>query len=163
MSFQGQTGERTVKIVGQDNGYFVDDQNGHLRHTPEGLRDEQRFLIRKPVVAGNSWKAIVSASAVENYSILSVGDPCTVRAGQFGDCLVVESRLRRDAHVTLFIRFTWAKGVGLVRIETLAEIDGRRVPQTDQSLLHYGLGAATDAPPPAAPPAADDGPNSWTR
>lgn len=161
LSFQGQTGERTVKITGIEDGYFVDDQKGRFRHSPEGLRDPQRFLIRKPLVAGNTWKAIVSASAVENYSILSVGDPCSVRAGQFADCLVIESRLRRDAHVSLFIRFTWAKGVGLARIETMAEIDGRRVPQTDQSLLHYGLGAATEPPPAAPKEEGDDGPNPW--
>ena len=137
--FQGQTGQRTIRVTGQDGPYFVDDAGGALRHTPEGLRDRQRFLIRHPLEAGRTWKAILSASAVERYRILSVGDACEAHAGRFEDCLVVEASLRRDEKLTLFSRFTWARGVGLVKILTEVEIAGRgRVPQTEQSLLHAG-------------------------
>lgn len=137
--FQGQTGRRTVRVTGQDGAYFVDDAGGALRHTPEGLRDRQRYLIRHPLEAGRTWKAILSASAVERYRIVSVGASCEAHAGRFEDCLVVEASLRRDESLTLFSRFTWARGVGLVKVSTEVEIAGQgRVPQTEQSLVHVG-------------------------
>lgn len=158
VSFQGQSGRRTVRVTGRDGDYYVDDAGGALRHTVEGLRDRQRYLIREPLEAGRTWKAILSASAVERYQIASVGEACEAHAGRYDDCLVVEASLRRDTKLTLISRFTWARGVGLVKIQTEAEIEGRkdRVPQTEQSLVHSG------EPPTDAASKADDGPNTWT-
>lgn len=159
--FQGQTGQRTVRVTGEEGGYFVDDAGGALRHTADGLRDRRRFLIRHPLQAGRTWKAILSASAVERYRIVSVGEACEADAGRFEDCLVVEASLRRDARLTLFSRFTWARGVGLVKVATEVEIAGQegRVPQTEQSLLHVSSGGSR---PPDEMPGADDGPDTWT-
>lgn len=160
MWFQGQTGERTVTVTGQKDGYFIDTERARLKHTPEGLRDPARFLIRNPVEAGQAWKAIVSASAVERYTILSVGEPCTSEAGAFLDCLVVEASLRQNTDVVLRNRFTWARDVGLVKIETEAEIKGKREPQTRQSLIHYRLqGASKDADKASS----DTPPDRWER
>jgi hypothetical protein len=169
VNYLGQTSERTIAITKEDAGYFVDDQQGRFRHTEEGLRDPQRFLIRHPLEEGNTWKAIVSATAIEHYRITGVGEPCESRAGRFEDCLTVESRLRRDDKVTLLARWAWARGVGLVKIETEAEIDGKRVPQTEQSLIHFSLSPspkkAEDAPKKAedAPKEAEDAPDTWAR
>lgn len=155
----GEKQERTVEILEQKDGYFVDSEQGQFRHTKDGLRDPQRYLIRHPIEEGNAWKAIVSASAVEHYRILSVGDACASQAGSFKDCLVIESRLRRDDKVTLHIRWTWARDVGLVKIETAADIAGKgRVPQTEQSLVHYGLAGS---PPDKAKEEA--APDTWER
>lgn len=140
VNYLGEKNEQKVTILREEEGYFVDDQQGRFRLTGDGLRDPQRFLIRHPLEEGNSWKAIVSASAVEHYRITGVGEPCESKAGRFSDCIVVESRLRRDESVTLHARWTWAKGVGLVKIVTEADIDGKgRVPQTERSLVHYDL------------------------
>ena len=151
MNFLGKTGERTVTIMSKDaEGFYVDDAQGALRVDDEGLRDRQRYLLRAPVVAGNQWKAVVSASAVERYKIESVGEPCETKAGRFEDCVVVSSKLRRDETMTLHARFTWAKGIGLVKIETESETGtSGRVKQTEQSLLRYTQGS--------------DGPGAWTR
>jgi hypothetical protein len=145
VQFQGQTGRRTITVRGEKDGYYLDDAGGAWALTPEGLRDRDRYLIRRPLAAGTSWSAVQSASAVEHYEIRQVGQPCTVRAGRFDDCLVVESRLRRDASMTLFATWTWVRGVGLARVETRAQIEGQMVPQTEQDLVHYDLRA------PAAP------------
>lgn len=137
--FPGQSGERTITVLGEKDGYLFDDAGGQLRVTEDGVRDPVRYMIRAPLVAGTSWKAIVSASAVERYRIVSVGEPCSAVAGTFSDCVVVEASLRQDDAHTLHSRFAWAKGVGLVKVSTELETNGERIPQTEQSLVHYDL------------------------
>lgn len=156
MNFQGQKGEQVVEILERtEDGYFRDSQQGELRHTDEGLRDRARYLIRNPIAPGSTWKAIVSASAVERYRVDSVGERCEADAGSFDDCLVVTSQIRRDDDVTLHARFTWAKDVGLVKMETEAEIKGKRVTQTKRSLLRYAVDGQADE--------TDDAPSEWER
>ncbi len=163
LNFQGQTGERTVSIVEEKGGYFVDSEKGELRHTREGLRDRSRYLLRHPLRAGESWKAVLSASAVERYRIVSVGEPCESLAGRFDDCLTVEATVRRDAQVSLQSRFVWARGVGLVKIETAVELAGKGlVPQTSQSLVRSTKGTGP-RPGSTSAEADDDGPDSWGR
>lgn len=167
VSYPGQKGEMTVRVVGEKDGWLTDDRGSELRHTPDGLRDRQRYLIRHPLEAGASWKTVVSASAVEHNKILSVGERCETTAGPFPDCIVIESSVRRDQNVTLIARFTWAKGVGLVKLETEAEIAGRgRVPQVKQTLLRWsarGDTAARPGEPPPADPEPDEAPDRWER
>ncbi len=177
VQYPGQTGERTITVLKEDGGYFVDDAQGAFRVTPEGLRDRERYLIRTPLQEGNTWKAILSASAVEHYRIVSVGQPCRSRAGGFSDCLVVEATIRQDKSMTLRIRWSWAKDVGLAKIETFAELPGKkRIPQTTQSLIHYQLkpgGKPSPRPPakttleassqPSQPKKKASGPGPWER
>lgn len=165
VKFPGQSGERTVRIVEQDEeGYFAFDAGGKLRVSDDGLRDAQRYLVRTPLDAGRTWKAVVSVGAVEHYRIESVGEACSARAGRFDDCLVVRSSLRRDENVTLEVEFVWARDVGLVKISTAANIAGKgKVPQTEQSLVAYRVGRGeVEAPPteaPSAPPSAPSAPS----
>jgi hypothetical protein len=158
INYLGQKGEQKITIVKEEEGYFVDDQQGKFRHTQEGLRDPARYLIRHPLEEGNEWKVILSASSVEHYRITSVGKPCESNAGRFEDCLVVESKNRQDDKMTLLATFFWARGIGLVKIETEAEIKGKgRVPQTERSLIHYSLD-------PSKPSGGDeDAPSTWTK
>jgi hypothetical protein len=153
-------GEQTVKLVAEKDGFLVDTQNGGFKHTAEGLRDKDRYLIRHPLVAGTSWKTVVGPSAIEHAQIVSVGEPCTAAAGKFGDCVVVHGWIRRDETMTLHIEWSWARGVGLVKIETAAEVKGKgKLPQTKQTLKSYTLAGA---PAPAAAPATvDDAPGTW--
>jgi hypothetical protein len=160
VSYPGQKGEMTVTITGEKDGYLVDDREGAFRHTEDGLRDKQRYLIRHPLNAGASWKTVVSASAVEHNTIVSAGERCECVAGAFPDCLVVESSIRRDKNVTLIVRWTWARDVGLVKLETEAEIAGQgRVPQVKQSLIRY----ATASKPSQAPEKDENAPDTWSR
>lgn len=165
--YPGQEGEIVVSMVRRDGEYFLDDRDGSFLHTPDGLRDKERFLIRYPLVPGNKWKAVVGPSAVEHMEIVSVGEPCEAEAGKFADCLVVAGQIRRDERMSLKIRWTWARGVGLAKLETAAEIKGQgELPQVTQSLRHYDLGAGdssaggSKAPEPAG--SEDEGaPDSW--
>ncbi len=162
INFVGQSGELAVRVVREEDGWVIDDRGGQWKLDAEGLRDRQRYLIRRPLQVGTEWKSIVSASAVERYRIASVGEPCAVRAGQFSDCLVVESTLRRDARMTLTARWTWIRGVGLGRIETASVVDGRSQPQTRQDLVHYRLDSRSD-PDPAAEESSGSPQTDWGR
>lgn len=173
--FPGQTGERSVRITEVDEkGYHLDDAGGAFLVTTAGLRDRRRYLIRTPLEAGRKWTAVVSASAVEHYEIVSVGAGCASKAGRFSDCIVVEAKLRRDPQVTLRNRFTWAKGVGLVKIATaVLHVTRGEIPQTEQNLLRYHLGSDSGPLPVAGPssapgvedksPKESEGPNTWGR
>jgi hypothetical protein len=158
--YPGQKGEMTVSIVGEKDGYLLDSREGAFRLTQDGLRDKQRYLIRHPLTAGATWQTVVSASAVEHNKIISVGERCECAAGSFPDCLVVESRVRGGPKVTVVIRWTWARGIGLVKFETEAEVVGQGVlPQVKQSLIRYGA-----APGPTEKNTDNDGaPATWSR
>jgi hypothetical protein len=145
MQYPGQVGEMTVRLVGLQEGFVVDDKNGAFRHTSEGLRDRDRYLLRHPLAPGTTWKTVVGPSAVEHAEIVSVGDPCESAAGRFSDCILVHGWIRRDEKLTLHIEWTWARDVGLVKVETIAEIAGQgRVPQTKQTLKSYALNASSN-------------------
>ena len=166
--YPGQQGEMTVSITGEKDGYLVDDKNGAYRITAEGLRDRERYLIKNPLVIGTQWKTVVGPSAIEHAQITSVGTPCASAMGSFDDCLVVHAWIRKDEQMTLHIEWTWGKGVGLVKLETGADLTGKgRVPQVRQSLKAYAgpKGASPAAAPAVAPPAdaADDAPGQWTK
>ena len=154
--YPGQTGEMTVELVGEKDGYVIDNKNGALRHTQQGLRDRDRYLIRHPLKVGTKWQSVVGPSAVEHLEITKVGESCDSATGRFDDCIEVSGWIRRDKTMTLHIKWLWAKAIGLVGIETEAEIEGKgRVPQVKQTLKTYAL-------EPAPPKPDDDGPDTWT-
>ncbi len=169
--FFSQTGERKVKIVSKQKGYFLDSLGGALQHTAHGLRDRDRYLIKGPLKEGAKWKAVLSASAVEHYEIVSLGEACEAKAGRFDNCLVIQGRVRQDAKVTLHSRFVWAKDVGLVKIITDAEFAGKEglSRQTEQSLINYNFTeevtpkAEPKAPAKAQKASSDEAPDSWSR
>lgn len=172
VEYPGQKGEMTIELTGEDQGYVVDNKNGAFRHTPEGLRDRQRYLIKHPLVAGTKWKSVVGPSAVEHLELTSVGEPCESLAGKFEDCVVVSGRIRRDKTMELRIEWTWAKGVGLVKLQTEADVAGKAaMPQVTQSLKSYSLEPRPSAAPSPTVPSPtkepgktgdDDGPPTWT-
>ncbi|WP_256560379.1 hypothetical protein [Myxococcus dinghuensis] len=143
----------TVEILKQEDGYFHDNQGGQLAVDAYGLRDPKRYLLRGPLAQGHAWTNVVSVSSTERYQILRAGGACDVPAGTFPSCLQVEARNRVDAQATLVNTFTFAEGVGMVRLETVVETDGKRIPQTRLELTRYQVGGRETAAPPSAPPA----------
>jgi hypothetical protein len=126
-----------VKVLKEEDGYFVDNQGGQLRVDSFGVRDPKRYLLRGPVEVGRSWTNVVSVSSTERYQIVEAGSPCEVPAGSFKNCVRVEARNRVDPTVTIVGSWTYAPGVGMVRMEMSAERDGKRVPQTWLELKSY--------------------------
>jgi hypothetical protein len=136
-SVLGDRAEKTVSIVKQDFGFYVDDQKGRLKWDAYGLRDEKRYLLREPLEVGKTWTSVVSVQSVERSRIVEVDEPCTVPAGAFEHCLTVENSNRQDEHHTLVMRMTFAPGVGIVRIQTVLDNDGKLTPQSELQLVNY--------------------------
>lgn len=126
-----------VEILHEADGYFVDSQGGQLRADAFGVRDPKRYLLRGPLEAGVSWTNVVSVSSTERYQIVQAGVPCEAPAGTFQNCVRVEARNRVDQGTTLIGAWTYAPGVGMVRMEMVAEREGRRIPQTWLELKSY--------------------------
>jgi hypothetical protein len=79
----------------------------------------QDFLLRSPVRAGARWP-ITEGTA----TVTAVGRTVTVPAGTFANCVTVEEAKDTPARL---IRTTYAPGVGPVTIDSLVQIPGRNV------------------------------------
>jgi hypothetical protein len=144
----------TVEILGQEEGYFVDNQKGQLAVDAYGLRDAKRYLLRGPLEVGHSWTNVVSVSSTERYRIIGVGVTCQAPAGTFQGCVQVEGRNRMDANATLVNTMSFAPGVGIVRLDIAVESkDGQRTPQVLMELTGWQLSDGQGGGRPAAEPA----------
>ncbi len=158
-NYLGEKSDRTIEIQSVDSeGFFADSAGTHLRFDAFGLRDPKRYLLRLPIETGQSWTNVVSVSSVERYQITQVGLSCTVPAGQFEGCVKVEGRNRVDQKNTVVIEWLFAPKVGLVKLDTTLESDGKRIPQISMALKSYALrndppaAASTASQPPSATP-----------
>jgi hypothetical protein len=137
-NFLGEKTERTVQILREEDGFYLDNQGGALGVDATGIRDRKRYLLKEPVEPGRTWTNVVSVSSIERYKILDLG-PCQVPAGRFESCVGVEGRNRVDDQTTLVNEMTLAQGVGIVKIETAAEVRGQRIPQSQLLLTRFEL------------------------
>lgn len=140
--FLGEKGQRIIEVLRLEDGFYVDNTGSRLALDAFGIRDDKRYILRGPLEVGRTWTNVVSVSSVEHYRIIEFGQSCQVPAGRFEVCVRVEGRNRVDAKTTLVNELTFAYGVGLVRIKTVAEIGERTVPQTDTVLSSYHLAGA---------------------
>lgn len=143
----------TVEITKQEEGFFHDNQGGQLAVDAYGLRDPKRYLLRGPLETGHAWTNVVSVSSTERYQIIQAGGACDTPAGTFPSCVQVEGRNRVDAQTTLINTFTFAPGVGMVRLETAVETASQRIPQTRLELTAYELSGGRPASQGTTPPA----------
>jgi len=136
---QAQPSRRTVRIVGRDaEGYYLDDQKGALRADADCLHDHARRLLCRPIEPGAAWLSVVSASTTEHYQIAGVGETVTVPAGTFGGCVRVRSEAKAGK-LEQVAELTYAPGVGPVRLETFAVVNGVATPQVRGELERYHL------------------------
>jgi hypothetical protein len=131
----GARNQVQVKMVRQNaDGYFEDSTGAAFLVDGYGVRDQKRYLLRNPVEVGTKWTNVVSVSSIESYQVLSAGEGCTTRAGSWSDCVIVESRNRVEEGKVLVNEITLAVGVGIVRLATILELDGKRIPQSHLEL-----------------------------
>jgi hypothetical protein len=128
-TMMGQPVERTITIVGTKDGFFVDDANGMFRVEPDGLRDDKRYLLMEPIEKSKTWSAVVSVGSTERYEVVDVGFTASTPAGAFRDCVRVRGTNRIDRVKSLSTEWTFAPGVGIVRIVVTAQVDGKSIPQ----------------------------------
>jgi hypothetical protein len=140
------TAVEEVEIRGVKDGQYADNRGRFLWVSPDGLRDQSRVILRSPVEVGRSWSVVLGPDSVEHWRIDSVGQPCTVPAGPFADCVDVESRISPKAGVQLVNHITFAAGVGVVKIRTTLVNNGVETPQTELLLTAYQV--APVRPPP---------------
>lgn len=154
IEFLGQKDKQEISIVKEEKGRFTDSAGNVLLVDTYGIRDEKRYLLRTPLEVGTKWNNVVSVSSYEQYQIVEAGQDCVVPAGTFKNCVVVESRNKSDGEKTLVNTLTFAPRVGLVRIATVLDSEGKRIPQTRLELTRFkvGAGATGGAEPPAATP-----------
>lgn len=134
----GETRVIDVTTLRKNADGFVEDSTGaQFLIDGFGVRDQKRYLLRNPIVTGTKWTNVVSVSSVETYEITGSGQPCDAPAGKWEGCVVVESRNRVEEGTTLINEMTFAPGVGIVRLSTVLESNGKRIPQSTLALLKF--------------------------
>lgn len=151
-SMLGEKRTLPVAILKVVDGVAEDSTGARLMADAWGVRDERRYLLRNPLEAGTRWNNVVSPSSVENYQILAVDQPCDAPAGRWEGCVIVESRNRIDESKTLVNEITLAPGVGIVRMATTLDDGGRRLPQSQLTLLKFAPAGQPPAPVDAGKP-----------
>lgn len=132
--------KNTVEVkMGNENaeGYFEDSTGAAFLADSYGVRDHKRYLLRNPVAVGTTWTNVVSVSSIEHYQVLSTGEPCLTRGGSWQNCVTIESRNRVQTGRELVNEYTLAPGVGIVRLATVLESDGKRIPQSHLELVRF--------------------------
>ena len=137
----GQTVEKSITILGIDQGFFVDDAGGRLKIDRDGLRDDKRYLLKDPVTRGGKWMAVVSPVSTERYEITETGVTVETPAGKFERCVVVRAVNRIDGTKQLENEWTYAPGVGIVKIESKLRDGGQLIPQALVELVSHRLEA----------------------
>jgi len=119
-----------VVVVSQDDrGFFVDNHGFALALRSDGVFDGQRFVLQDPLVVDHSWSAVPKGQPPESYKISATDVTVTTGAGTFTDCVVVDGEQTSVDPVTqqvgkLLITWTYARGVGLVKVEQRMVLGG---------------------------------------
>lgn len=151
-----QKSAETVTLLRVVDGFVEDSKGQHLKADGFGVRDQDRYLLRDPVVPGTKWTNVVSVSSVEHSEIIGVDQPCESPAGQWPNCVVVQSRVavpspQDNEKATLEAELTFAPHVGLVHVATTLErASGQRLPQVSLRLLSFA--PAQPQRPTSSPP-----------
>ncbi|MEW5737506.1 MAG: hypothetical protein AB1938_01200 [Myxococcota bacterium] len=119
------------------DGFALDSTGAQLLIDAYGVRDQKRYLLRNPIEAGTKWTNVVSVSSVEHYEILAADQPCDAPAGAWKGCVIVESRNKVEEGKVLVNEMTFAPGVGIVRLSTVLEANGRKIPQSTLALTRF--------------------------
>jgi hypothetical protein len=131
---------RTVRILSRSaDGFFVDSEKGELRPAGPCIQDRVRRILCAPLEVGASWSSVVSLTSTEHYRIAAVDETVTTPAGTFPGCVRVRGSNRAAEDVENVLEIAYAPGVGPVRIETFAVVNGKPVPQVRGELAAYHL------------------------
>jgi len=131
---------RTVAITGRTaDGFFRDSDGNELRAGPDCVRDRQRSLLCGPIAQGTRWSSVVSVSSTERYEIAAIGERVETPAGRFDGCVRVRAHNRASPGTDHVLEISYAPGVGPVRIETYAVVDGKVAPQVRAVLVSRKL------------------------
>ena len=63
-----------------------------IRHDADGLFDGKRYLIRRPLRVGATWRAIPQPGVIERFSVVRVGARCPRELKVAKPCAAIEAR-----------------------------------------------------------------------
>jgi hypothetical protein len=133
----GKSKRDTVRIVGQQGPWFLDDHRGRYRMDDGGLRDPDRYLLRAPLQMGAKWTAVEDL-VVQRFEVIAVDASEVTPAGTFLRCVTVRNEQPLGPQRGTFVtEWTYAPGVGLVRLRTTVSKDGQTLPQVTAALVEY--------------------------
>ena len=137
---QGRVIRREIKIIGKKGDTFIDNTNPPQRYKIDayGLRGgNKRYLLKYPLRVGTRWLSVTSITRVERYQIISIRRLVTVPAGIYKNCIVVRSRERQSSGEILENNMYFARDVGIVKVATIFESHGKRIPQWTLELISF--------------------------
>jgi len=108
-------------------------------YTEYGIRGRNRYLLKYPLQVGTKWLSVVNPTTIEKYRIMSVNSTVGVPAGEYKDCIFVRSQ-DRDATGVLENRMYFAPKVGLVKVATFRNANGRATLQWTVELVSFERG-----------------------
>jgi hypothetical protein len=133
----GSTSSDTIRIVGRDGPWFLDDHRGRLRIDSLGLRDGARYLLRGPIAVGKSWSS-VEEMAVQRFEITSTDAQLDTPAGHFEKCVVVRNQQPVEGGGIFSTEWTYAPEVGMVQLRTrTVSTDGKAQEQLRLTLSKF--------------------------
>jgi hypothetical protein len=136
-AFRGSDRQETIRIIGQDGPWFIDDHRGRLRYEKDGVRDADRYLLRTPLAAGSKWSAVDNL-AVQRFEVVSMDASAVTQAGTFTNCAVIRNEQPLKKGGKFVTEWTYARKVGLVLLVTSTlDPQGRQQEQTRMQLVAY--------------------------
>jgi hypothetical protein len=110
--------EETIRIVGRDGPWFIDDHRGRILVDSEGVRDADRYLLRAPLTTSARWSAVENL-VVQRFEVIATDVKVQTKDGAFPGCVIVRNEqplpMNRGKLVT---EWTYAPHVGLVELRT---------------------------------------------
>jgi hypothetical protein len=135
----GNEKRETIKIIGRDGPWFIDDHRGRMRYERDGVRDSDRYLLHSPLSAGAKWSAVENL-VVQRFEVVSLDKSLVTQAGTFTRCTVVRNEQPLQKGGKFVTEWTYAPKVGLAQIATsTVDAKGRAQQQTLLQLVAYHL------------------------
>lgn len=136
-ALRGSDKQETIRIVGRDGPWFLDDHRGRLRYESDGVRDSDRYLLRTPLAAGAKWSSVENL-VVQRFEVVTMDGSAVTRAGTFTGCAVVRNEQPLKTGGKFVTEWTYAPKVGMVQLVTsTVDAKGRQEEQTRLQLVDY--------------------------
>lgn len=136
-ALRGSDKQETIRIVGRDGPWFLDDHRGRLRYESDGVRDSERYLLRTPLAAGAKWSSVENL-VVQRFEVVTMDGSAVTEAGTFTRCAVVRNEQPLKTGGKFVTEWTYAPKVGMVQLVTsTVDASGKQEEQTRLQLVGY--------------------------
>ena len=115
-SAAGGKSVQRIRVEELKGGWYQVGPGQRLRHDADGLFDGKRYLIRRPLRVGATWRAIPQPGVIERFSVVRVGARCPRELKVDKPCAAIEAR-QNVPDGTLLTRWWYGQGLGLLQVE----------------------------------------------